>query len=230
MYYGIVFSPWTIQGNNQILEVNIDHPPGDEVVVDTNGSAAEGFAQSSTTNTIELEPSDNYGDGFYNGMVIDIVAGAGAVQRKNILSFVGGVITVDSNWSSSLDNTSQYIIYPKYTLYGSYANATPLSQTAWGNLLGTVNFSAAKFQVSNSNFPALFNNTKYCVLYSTQDEMQLNALKEQGPSGQEVNKLRTWLLAQGLTNQEINQIDDSSTSRKDFMDAITNYLNTVAEA
>ncbi len=234
MYYGIVFTPWiqTVDENGNIsrqMEVGIDYPPGSEEVLDPYPDTS-GTAQSATASTIELGLVSLIDDTWYNGMVLDIVGGTGSGQRKTILDYTNNICTVDGTWTTIPDNTSQYEIRKQYTLHGYYANNTELSNTAWGQLLGSVTFTAAYFQVANANYPPLFSDSKYCVIASTQIESQLPEEIAKGTSGQEINKLRTWLLAQGLTNQDINQIETSSTTRKDFMDAITNYLNMVAES
>lgn len=230
MYYGIVMTPWiqTVDQNGNVsrqMEVGVDYPPGSEIVVDPLFETS-GTAQSGTANTITLGTESLIDDTWYNGMVIDIVGGTGSGQRKDILDYTNNVCTVDSNWSTIPDNTSQYEIKKRYTLHGYYANNSELSESAWGELLGAVTFTAAYFQVANFNYPPLASDTKYCVIASTQIEADLAQEIAKGATGPEINKLRTWLLAQGLTNQDINQIESSSTTRKDFMDAITVYLNS----
>lgn len=72
----------------------------------------DGIAQAGGTNTITLTSGSSSVDNIYASRTIRIVGGTGAEQPAIIVSYVGStkVATVDRNWLTQPDNTSQYII------------------------------------------------------------------------------------------------------------------------
>jgi len=86
-----------------------------------------GTAQAGTTNTITLKSASNFtSDDQPNGMFIEITAGTGVGQIRDIEDYVGStkVLTVSPNWDTQPDNTSQYQIRAfKTPVVGEYINA-----------------------------------------------------------------------------------------------------------
>ena len=79
-------------------------------VVITDGTAQ---GNGNGYNQIELNGDAFTIDGAYDPALIAIVAGTGAGQCRNILEYDGTTrtATVDRNWKTQPDNTSEYIIY-----------------------------------------------------------------------------------------------------------------------
>ena len=90
----------------------------------TGGEVLEttGTAQAGGTDTITLASGESATDDYYvqidgaqdnAGMRIEIVAGTGVGESKNITGYVGStkVATVASNWTTQPDSTSVYEIY-----------------------------------------------------------------------------------------------------------------------
>jgi hypothetical protein len=75
---------------------------------DITGTAQTG----STSTTLKLASGASSDNDFYNGDTITITGGTGSGQTKTISDYVGStrVATVDSAWSTTPDNTSQYTI------------------------------------------------------------------------------------------------------------------------
>jgi len=79
------------------------------------GSVAilDSTAVSATTNTITLDGEASSVDGIYDPALIVIIGGTGIGQSRQILSYDGPskTATVDRDWKTIPDNTSEYIIY-----------------------------------------------------------------------------------------------------------------------
>jgi hypothetical protein len=77
-----------------------------------------GTAQVGGTNTITLATGASSTDDYYNGCSITITSGIGQGQVKLIIDYTGStkLATVDSNWSTQPNNTSQYQVkqYPAW--------------------------------------------------------------------------------------------------------------------
>ncbi|MCP5018925.1 MAG: hypothetical protein GY938_27155 [Ketobacter sp.] len=71
-----------------------------------------GTAATGTSNTITLDGDASTSDGAYDPAMVYIVAGTGLGQTRNILDYVGStkIATVDRNWRTNPDATSEYII------------------------------------------------------------------------------------------------------------------------
>jgi hypothetical protein len=69
-----------------------------------------GVAQSGGTNTITLNSGASAYGNYYSSMVVTITGGTGSGQSANVNSYDGTtkVATVDANWVTQPDNTSQY--------------------------------------------------------------------------------------------------------------------------
>lgn len=73
-----------------------------------------GLVAAAGANTLTLESSqqNNYDIDYFKLCEVEIIGGTGAGQRRKITgSTKAGVLTVDSNWTTSLDTTSFYKIY-----------------------------------------------------------------------------------------------------------------------
>ncbi len=96
---------------------------------------ASGTAQDASVGDIDLQADADSLNDFYTEMQIEIVAGTGAGQTRNITGYNGTtkVATVDVNWSTPPDNGSQYVIrIPRRTTpaantsrYSTYITASP---------------------------------------------------------------------------------------------------------
>lgn len=73
-------------------------------------SGYTGTAQAGAAGTITLAAGESATDDFYNGMLVRITSGTGSGQVRRITDYVGAskVATVDSNWTTTPDNTSVY--------------------------------------------------------------------------------------------------------------------------
>jgi hypothetical protein len=71
-----------------------------------------GTAAAGAAGTITLDSGASAVNDFYNGCLVKIVAGTGAGQRRWITDYVGStkVATVDSNWITTPDATSKFVI------------------------------------------------------------------------------------------------------------------------
>ncbi len=72
----------------------------------------DGTATAGSASTITLQSGASTSNNFYNGQYITIVGGTGIGQSRVISGYVGGtlVATVVPNWTTTPDNTSQYIL------------------------------------------------------------------------------------------------------------------------
>lgn len=70
-----------------------------------------GTAQSATSTTIVLSSGASATDDVYNGMLIIVVSGTGAVQGRTILDYVGSTKTATvATWTTTPDSTSRYFV------------------------------------------------------------------------------------------------------------------------
>jgi hypothetical protein len=71
-----------------------------------------GTAQSGASGTITLSSGSSSSNDFYNDSVVVITSGTGAGQCRRISDYVGSskVATVGTNWVTTPDNTSVYVI------------------------------------------------------------------------------------------------------------------------
>ena len=93
----------TISGS---WSINPDNTSTYQILSGYTGTAQSG----STTSTIKLASGESSVDDFYNGMLVRITSGTGSGQVRRITDYVGStrVATVDSNWTTTPDNTSVY--------------------------------------------------------------------------------------------------------------------------
>jgi hypothetical protein len=81
---------------------------------DISGFVRRGTAQAGAAGTITLDASASAVDDFYNGTVVQIVAGTGIGQARVVSNYVGStkVASVAENWATTPDNTSVFVILP----------------------------------------------------------------------------------------------------------------------
>ncbi len=100
---------------------------GNITITASSVTTDSGTAQAGTANTITLKSASNFtSDDQPNGMFIEITAGTGVGQIRDIEDYVGStkVLTVSPNWDTQPDNTSQYQIRAfKTPVVGEYINA-----------------------------------------------------------------------------------------------------------
>ena len=80
-----------------------------------NANTTTGDCQAGGGNDeIILAAAETFSDDELNGLVVEITAGTGAGQKRMITDYAGGTdtATVDSNWGTNPDATSDYSIYP----------------------------------------------------------------------------------------------------------------------
>lgn len=92
----------TIRIINEVME---NHLEAGQVVT-------TGTAQSGNATSITLASSASGTDNTYSGMLVFISAGTGSGQQQTITTYVGATkaATVMNNWTTTPDNTSQYVI------------------------------------------------------------------------------------------------------------------------
>ena len=111
-------------GTTKILKISEDWSKrpetGDHYVI----TGESDTAVSATSNTVTT--NGNHSDSVVPGLMIEIVKGTGIEQNRTIQSISGNVITVDSDWTTALDNTSFYRITTgwsgEYESVESYSN------------------------------------------------------------------------------------------------------------
>jgi hypothetical protein len=83
------------------------------------------LAVSATLNTIVLSAAASGANNAYNGATIWITNGLGSGQHRTITSYIGATkeATLDSNWSTIPDNTSEYQVLPTITITGNGSGA-----------------------------------------------------------------------------------------------------------
>lgn len=100
---------------------------GNITITASSVTTDSGTAQAGTSNTITLKSASSFtSDDQPNGMFIEITAGTGVGQIRDIEDYVGStkVLTVGPNWDTQPDNTSQYQIRAfKTPVVGEYINA-----------------------------------------------------------------------------------------------------------
>lgn len=94
-----------------------------------------GTAQAGAAGTITLSATSDGNNDFYNNATIDITGGTGAGQSRTISDYTGTtkVATVDSNWDTTPDSTSQYkisISKDSYIISYSYAKKQTITGTS----------------------------------------------------------------------------------------------------
>lgn len=120
---------------------------GEEVLVGkTSGRAfqlqgrkpRQGMGDSATSTTIIDDALIGIADDYFNGDIIEIVAGTGAGQQRMVSDFNGttGEVTISSAWTTNPDTTSRFIIYDRkyvkvrgYDFYGVGNFSTALTIT-----------------------------------------------------------------------------------------------------
>lgn len=122
---------------------------------------SRGLAQSGGATSIRLATTASATDYIYNGMTVQVVAGAGAGQIRTITDYVGSstTATIDRAWATNPDGTSIYIVRPvqgfvtqtagipdvnvEYIDNNATAAANLEQLTKGGQVNGTVNDAAA---------------------------------------------------------------------------------------
>jgi hypothetical protein len=106
----------------QQLILNQDGTWSTNLVFDvTPGLAVQGGkAQSGTSSTIRLKSTAPAVDDYFNLAKIKIIAGTGAGQERTIPDYTGSTkdATVDINWTTNPDNTSEY--EARFLSYGAF--------------------------------------------------------------------------------------------------------------
>lgn len=108
-----------------------------------------GTAASATSTTIVLEASHGHSstDDYYNGLIISILTGTGSGQVRTISDYVGSTRTVTvSDWTTTPDDTSTYIIYGGWT--GQYESVLDYSEITYINNIGIDKGAIVDFQFS----------------------------------------------------------------------------------
>jgi len=93
-----------------------------------------GTAQDGASGTITLDSGASSIDDFYNNQIIQIVSGTGAGQSRIISDYVGStrVASVDTNWVTSPDNTSVFLMHPLGSIPGATApSASQVASAVW---------------------------------------------------------------------------------------------------
>lgn len=85
------------------------------------GEIRKGTAQAGAAGTITLDASASATDDFYNGCLVFLESGTGALQARVISDYTGSskVANVDRNWVTNPDSTSVFRVFP-----GSLASTT----------------------------------------------------------------------------------------------------------
>ena len=112
----------------------------------------------------------------------------------------------------------------KTVINGYYSVGTEFDAS---KLFVSISFSAFYYQVSDLVYPILSSALNYFLFFGVQDELLFNEELAGGLSGPKVSEFQTWCLNHGMTIQEINQVKNSSTTRKDFFDNINLYIKTL---
>ena len=120
---------------------------GEEVLVGkTSGRAfqlqgrkpRQGMGDSATSTTITDDSLAGLADDYFNGDIIEIVAGTGMGQQRTVSDFNGttGQVTISSAWTTNPDTTSRFIIYDRkyikvrgYDFYGQGNFSSALTVT-----------------------------------------------------------------------------------------------------
>lgn len=95
----------------------------------------DGLAQAGGVNTITLASTARGSDGYYTDSLVAIISGTGVGQERKVTGYVGAtkVATVDTNWTTTPDATSEYVVYDIYhsglwrrgiKIYGNALNDT----------------------------------------------------------------------------------------------------------
>ncbi len=94
---------------------------------------------SATSTTVTLDAGASATDGAFNEFIMWIAAGTGAGQFRTVVGYVGAtkVATVNRAWSTTPDNTSQYIMLPQAAtdiqfVAGTKVNGTGTALDPWG--------------------------------------------------------------------------------------------------
>jgi hypothetical protein len=98
-----------------IADAVLDEPLSGHITAGTLGAAlqtASGVAQAGAVGSITLAAGASATDSYYVGLTIVIISGTGAGQARTISAYVGAtkVASVSSNWGTTPDTTSRYVI------------------------------------------------------------------------------------------------------------------------
>lgn len=105
-------------GTTQVATVNAAWVTAPDDTSEYRVSIHGGTAQDGAAQDIILAANASASDDFYNGMAVEITGGTGAGQLRIIADYDGAtqVATVDANWDTVPDATSEYRIYWLNTL------------------------------------------------------------------------------------------------------------------
>lgn len=92
-----------------------------------------GTAQGGGATTITLDALANANDDFYNGSLVFLTGGTGALQARSITDYVGAtkVATISPAWATNPDATSVFVIVPAATVTGSSATPGDIADAVW---------------------------------------------------------------------------------------------------
>lgn len=95
-------------------------------------------AQAGAAGTITLDASASAVDDYYNGMQIWLNGGTGADQVRVITDYNGTtkVATIDYNWGTNADATSEFIISEDLLEFGRDVSSVTSPKRAWNTLTG----------------------------------------------------------------------------------------------
>lgn len=112
----------TAEGTAGVANANVSHISDDStaannlelLVEDGPGYVRKNTAQAGGAATITLDASASASNDFYNGDVIFLLSGTGALQARVIIDYVGAtkVATVGETWVTTPDATSVFMILP----------------------------------------------------------------------------------------------------------------------
>lgn len=107
-----------------------------------------GTAQAGAAGTITLDSGANATDDFYKNTLIHITAGTGIHQSRMISAYTGStkVATVNSNWITTPDSTSVFVIHPFGSIPGATApSAAEVADAVWDEAVDGTN-TARQYQ------------------------------------------------------------------------------------
>jgi len=134
---------------DEIADKVWDEAMSEHMTAGTFGQAAQivraNTAQSGGSNTITLDSGASSTDDWYVNQTVFIVEGTGAGQSRKISTYNGStkVATVDSNWATTPDNTSKFLILPNYILTGTGASASEVWSYSTRSLTDKSGFTIA---------------------------------------------------------------------------------------
>ena len=156
--YAYVNRDWkTIPSTDSVYAVVED--PGD-------GHVNEGVAQAGSANSITLNALAAASNNSYLGQAIYIVAGAGQDQARMIVGYNGTtkVATVDSDWITQPDSTSNYLILPFPGFVHGRPDANSDSNILMRDVVGNKNdFVGVPYSSGDNSLAAHLNTSYYHV-------------------------------------------------------------------